>query len=223
MYQKNKTKQILIVDDDRESNDNLRQLLSAKFDTIHSAYDGVEGWNLFRTHHPDVLICDIQMPHLDGLELIQKIRSVDSRCFIAVLTSYSDHHYLMRAVSLKLDGYIIKPLTSTKLTALIETIQSSTRTLHPQTITIDAVNTYNMMAKTIIREGDRIALTHREITLLELLLEHRGNVLSYEMIEYALYETEMISRNAIKILISHLRKKIGLNITAIPKIGYLLP
>lgn len=214
---------ILIVEDDRESNHNLVHLLSKHFSNIYSAYDGKEGWKLYQTYQPDIIISDIQMPHSNGLELIQKIRKIDQECFIAVLSAYSDQHYLMGAVTLKLDAYILKPITFLKLTSLNQKIEKHKTALHRQIYTLAPNMTYDFLSKTVTKENQKIALTNREISLLELLIEHKGEVVSYGMIEYALYDTEETSRNAIKILISHLRKKLAITITPIPKIGYIFP
>ncbi len=212
---------ILLIEDDLESNKNLVYLLSQKFTNVLSAHDGVEGWKLYQTHQPSIVISDIQMPCSDGLELIRKIRDVNQECFIAVLSAYSDQHYLMRAISLKLDTYILKPINTLKLSSLYQEINTHRQRLHKQIYSLSSDSIYDFMSKTISKEGKRITLANREISLLELLLEHRGEVVSYEMIEYALYDTEETSRNAIKILISHLRKKLDIDIDSIPKIGYI--
>jgi len=214
---------ILLVEDDYESNENLKRFLLKTFDDVICAYDGLEGWKLFQAYEPQIVITDILMPKLDGLDMIRKIRDVDSECFIAVLSAYSDQQHLMRAVSLKLDAYVLKPISSLKLASLIKKIRSSKKTLHHQTYTINESISYDVQSKVITKEGQQITLANREIALLELLLDNRAEIVSYEMIEYTLYDTEETSRNAVKIIISNLRKKIGFPINSIPKVGYSLP
>lgn len=214
---------VLLIEDDQESHHNLVHLLSKHFSNVLSAYDGHEGWRLYRHHRPDIILSDIQMPHSDGLELIQKIRTIDEECFIAVLSAHSDQHRLMRAVSLKLDAYILKPITLQKLNSLYQKIGAHRQNLHRQLCSLAPNTTYDFLSKTATKGGVRVSLANREISLLELLIEHRGDAVSYTMIEYALCDTQETTPNAIKILISHLRKKLGITIISIPKVGYFLP
>ncbi|MBN2869996.1 MAG: response regulator [Campylobacterales bacterium] len=221
--QQNRTHSVLIVEDDPESNDNLRSLLSQTFENVISVYDGAEGLKAYRLYRPDIVITDIEMPGMNGLDLVRAIRKVDPNCFVGILTSYSNQHYLMQAVSLKLDTYILKPLTSAKLDALVNDIRRFRQQFIHHRLPIHQDAYYDSKAKIVVDGGRRIFLTHSEITLLELFLYYRGEALLYDTIEYALYGTGERSRNAMKILISNLRKKIpALSIRSIPKIGYIL-
>lgn len=214
---------VLIVEDDQESNQNLQMLLGAKFSEVIGAYTGYEGWQSFLTYRPDIVIVDIEMPRINGLDLVRRIRRIDSRCFIAILTAYSDQNYLMQAVSLKLDEYILKPITLPKLESLLKKIHTTAKEELEYLVSIREEIMYDSKAKLVIYEGMRVSLTHFEITVLELLLYHRGEVLVYQTIENAFCDNIDKSRNAIKIIISHLRKKIpGLMIRAIPNRGYIL-
>ncbi|MDD3770910.1 MAG: winged helix-turn-helix domain-containing protein [Sulfuricurvum sp.] len=82
---------------------------------------------------------------------------------------------------------------------------------------------YDTKGKLVVDGDKRVFLSHSEITVLELLLYYRGETLLYETLEYAFLSSENKSRNALKIIVSNLRRKIpGLPIRSIPKIGYIL-
>ncbi|MFZ2890271.1 response regulator transcription factor [Sulfuricurvum sp.] len=216
---------VLIVEDDRESNHNLQMLLNGEFLEIISAYNGYEGWQSFLSYRPDVVIVDIEMPGMSGLDLVRRIRKIDPHCFISVVSAYSDNRYLMQAVSLKLDEYILKPITFPKLESLIKAIRMSANEILDHLVVIEGETVYDSKAKLVLHDGNgiRVSLTHFEITVLELLLYHRGEVLLYQTIENAFCDSMDKSRNAIKIIISHLRKKIpGVTIQVIPNRGYML-
>lgn len=223
MHIRNSDKTILIVEDDRESNDNLAYLLKSKFSEVFSAYDGVEGWRVYRERFPDVILTDIEMPKMDGLELIRRIRVDNVTVPIVVLSSYSHKHYLLGAIPLKLEEYLLKPITMNKLETLLKKLEDNGKDCHPKSIDIDENTCYEFQNKSINQNGTVSRLSHLEISLIELLLRRRGDIVSYEEIEYALYGTQEISRNALKIVVSNLRKKsASLNIQATPKLGYRL-
>ena len=218
---KNSYKTILIVEDDRESNDNLSYLLKSKFAEVFSAYDGVEGWKIFQEKAPDIILTDIEMPKMDGLELIRRIRAEDTTIPIIILSAYSYQRYLLEAIPLKLEEYLFKPITMNKLESLLRKLERNGKI--SKSIDIDENIRYDFQSKSIFYNGVPSRLSHLEISLMELLIQRRGHIVSYEEIEYALYGTQEISRNALKIVVSNLRKKIiGLNIQATPKLGYRL-
>jgi len=218
---RNSDKTILIVEDDRESNDNLAYLLKFRFAEVISAYDGLEGWRIYCERCPDVILTDIDMPKMDGLELIRRIRADCSSIPIIVLSSYSHQRYLLDAIPLKLEAYLLKPITMYKLETLLQKLEQSSGGNPPKAIKIDENTHYDFHSKSIFHNGIALRLTHLEISLIELLIRSRGVIVSYEEIEYALYGSQEVSRNALKIVVSNLRKKIpGLNIQVTPKLGY---
>lgn len=223
MHIRNSDKTILIVEDDIESNDNISYLLKSKFRKVFSAYDGMEGWRKYQENNPDIILTDIEMPKMDGLEFIRRIRAEDLEIPIVVLSSYSHQHYLLNAIPLKLEEYLLKPITVKKLDQLLQILERHNKDEVLKSIDINENLRYDFQSKTIFYNGTMLRLSHLEISLMELLLKQRGNIVSYEEIEYALYGTQEISRNALKIVVSNLRKKaLSLNIQSTPKLGYRL-
>ncbi|DAB38823.1 MAG: hypothetical protein A2023_07330 [Sulfuricurvum sp. GWF2_44_89] len=223
MYIRNSDKTILIVEDDIESNDNLSYLLESKFAKVFSAYDGMEGWKMYQERNPDIILTDIEMPKMDGLELIRRIRTNNTNIPIVILSSYSHQHYLLNAIPLKLEEYLLKPITMNKLNTLFQILEQNTKDKILKNIDICENMYYDFQSKAIFQNREMLRLSHLEISLMELLLKYRGKIVSYEEIEYTLYGSQEISRNALKIVVSNLRKKVvGLNIQSTPKLGYRL-
>ncbi|HEX5709779.1 MAG TPA: response regulator [Sulfuricurvum sp.] len=215
---------ILIIEDDRESNDNIAYFLQKRFTHVISAYDGEEGWTRYNEEGPDLIITDIEMPKINGLKLIQKIRKNDPNIPIIVLSAYTHQDYLFKAVTLKLDNYLIKPITYAKLNDALNLILQKTD-FHRGSICIDGMGTayYHYESKTGLIEGKHVSLTNKEILLLELLIENRNNVLQYDHIEEILYNATSVTRNALKCTVRDLRKKLpSIHIQSIAKVGYKL-
>ncbi len=205
-----------------ESNDNISYLLKSKFREVFSAYDGMEGWKKYQENNPDIVLTDIEMPKMDGLELIRRIRTNNTNIPIIVLSSYSHQHYLLNAIPLKLEEYLLKPITMNKLEQLLQILERNKDEIL-KNIDISENVYYDFQSKTVFQHGTMLRLSHLEISLMELLLKYRGKIVSYDEIEYVLYGTQEISRNALKIVVSNLRKKVvGLNIQSTPKLGYRL-
>jgi len=215
---------VLIVEDDRESNDNIAFFLQKRFMDVLSAYDGEEGWIRYREETPDIMIVDIEMPKMNGLELIQKIRHKDPHIPIIILTAYSHQDYLLKAVTLKLDNYLIKPITYAKLNDALDRIFQKTN-VFTGSVSIEPTETayYDYGSKTGSIEGKSISLTNKEILLLELLIQNRNKILSYDYLEEILSEGPSVTRNALKCTIRNLRKKLPpIRIESIAKVGYRL-
>ncbi|MDD5053087.1 MAG: response regulator [Sulfuricurvum sp.] len=217
-------KTILIAEDHRESNDNLAFYFKSLFKKVICAYDGAEAWQMYCDESPDIILTDIEMPRMDGLQLVQKIRADDQNVQIIILTSYSHQHYLLKAIPLKLTSYVLKPITFTKLNDLVKQIEGLRQENKKKMVLNDIQDTvYDFGAKIVMMENQRVVLSNLEIGLIELLINNRGLIVYYEEMEDVLYSSQPKSRNALKIVVSSVRKKIPtITIQAIPKIGYRL-
>lgn len=215
---------VLIVEDDRESNENIAFFLRSRFKTVLSAYDGIEGWSLYNDEVPDLIITDIEMPNMDGLELIQKIRQIDIETPIIIISAFTHHEYLMKAIPLNLIDYLVKPLTFRKLIDCLKSVYSkySFEQLHSSLDSIGYLS-YDWEAKIAYTDDQKIHLTNKEIQIIELLLINYGQVLNYDEITNSLYPDSFDSRNAIKCIIRDIRKKLpSISIETLPKWGYKL-
>ena len=110
---------LLYVEDDQASRDLVSRLLGRQVREFHVAVNGREGLELFRTLSPDVVLTDIMMPEMDGLEMIRKIREIDPECQIVILTAFCDTEYLLDCISLGINHYSIKPVNFAQLSHVI--------------------------------------------------------------------------------------------------------
>jgi YesN/AraC family two-component response regulator len=112
MYEVLKSKTLLYIEDDKEVLSNISKLLSNFFLKIFTASDGLDGYEIFQKNSIDIVLVDIELPSLSGIEVIKRIRKTHPTLPIVVISAYTKTDYLLESVELKLDKYIVKPLTS---------------------------------------------------------------------------------------------------------------
>ena len=122
---------VLYVEDDENIRDELVDILEMDIGTLYVACDGQEGLDMFKEHKPDIVVTDIQMPNMDGLEMSSKIRELDSEVPIIITTAFNEPSFLIKAIDIGVDKYVTKPIDLDKLES---TILRSAKTVFQQRI-----------------------------------------------------------------------------------------
>jgi CheY-like chemotaxis protein len=99
---------ILIVDDDKTTSSILKHMLSPYAESIFNAKDGVEGLEYYRIYRPDIILSDVNMPRMNGLEMVEHIRLEDEEVKIAIFTDFEKRDILLRAIQLGVNQFLSK-------------------------------------------------------------------------------------------------------------------
>ena len=211
---------VLYAEDDAGVRKNVAEMLNLLFKEVYVACDGEEAYQFYEEHIPDIVITDIKMPRLSGLELAKKIRKKDENTQILIISAYTEVDYMLEAVELSLIRYIVKPITETKLFEALERFLEIKKSIGIIDIAHGWV--YDSANKVIKHETIEYELTKKESSLLELLLSKKS-VLTYEEIEMELWKDEYMSLNALRLLMKNFRKKLPKNyLKNIQGVGYKL-
>lgn len=201
---------ILYVEDE-ESIRNFNALLIKKLcpNTV-TASNAADGLKLYKSFNPDVIITDIDMPGLDGLDLAKSIRRDDERTRILITTAHTDKDYLMKAVELRLTKYLEKPVSQE---ALEDALKQCFKELHKSIencIEIDLGKgfEYNTKLKILTKNQESISLKKRETLLLDLLATNIEQIVEYNTIEQNVWEGREMTSNALRSIMKDLRKKL---------------
>jgi diguanylate cyclase (GGDEF)-like protein/PAS domain S-box-containing protein len=111
---------LLYVEDERVTREQISRILQRIVTELYVAENGQEGLELYREKRPDIIMTDIMMPHMNGLEMAREIRRLDQDSQIIMLTAYSDTEYLLECISLGINQYAQKPVDFSQLAAAIE-------------------------------------------------------------------------------------------------------
>lgn len=114
-----KTLTVLYVEDDEATRFSVERLLKRSVGTLVAASQGAEGLEAFRVHAPQIVITDILMPVMDGLDMAQEIRALNRSVPIIITTAFEQSDYLMRAIDIGVDRYVTKPIMAEKLHAAL--------------------------------------------------------------------------------------------------------
>ena len=111
--------------------------LESDIDVVASAGDGQEAWRLIEQHAPDILVTDIEMPNLTGLELAQRVRERGADCKVVIVTTFARPGYLRRALEAGVVGYLLKDAPVEQLADALRKVQRGGRVIDPQ-LAVDA-------------------------------------------------------------------------------------
>lgn len=203
---------ILIVEDEPISLEMLSKTLKEDFNVL-TANNGKKGFELYKKFNPHIIISDLNMPIMNGIELIQKIRELDQNSKIIITTFKNDVQTLLQASELKLFKYLIKPIDFTTLKNIIkESIEELNRfnTVALNLINISPTLIWKTSEFELFSNNQIVKLTPKEKKVLNLLLQKPNQVFTYNEIIYEVWEknNEIGDRKTLKTMITSLRKKI---------------
>lgn len=220
-------KKILVVDDEYQITRVLkRSLLAHRYD-VRTASDGESALDLFHDFHPDLIITDLQMPEIDGIEFCRKIRQI-SEVPIIVLSVRGEERTKVAALDAGADDYVTKPFGMDELLARVRAAlrrapseKKEDSHLEIGDFSVDLAN-----YKVIVR-GREIHLTPKEFELLVYLLRNHGKVLTHRNLLGAIWGGNFTGQTEyLRVFLGNLRKKIEPNpakpqyILTEPWIGY---
>ena len=202
---------ILIIEDDRSIRKFFRTILEANRYDVISADTGEEGYSLITSQCPDLVILDLGLPDIDGMEILSRLRKW-SGMPVVVISARSHEKDKVEALDLGADDYITKPFGTGELMARIRT---SLRHSHAQTPghVYKALDLEIDFEKRLIRlRGEEVHLTQIEYQLLTLLAENSGRVLTYSYIMNAIWGPYMDNNNQIlRVNMANIRRKLEKN------------
>lgn len=199
---------ILVVEDDDIARENSVELLQNYFKYIYEASNALDALKIYEEINPHIIISDIQMPKLNGLEFISKIRQKDKNVQIIILTAFCDKDYLLRAVELQLVKYLIKPVNEKELENALKNACENINKDETNIIELDVDFKFDMYNLTLIKDNDLVKLRAKEIDFIYLLLKNKNRYVTYQEIENFVWNDEVMTKDALKTLVKNIKKKI---------------
>jgi DNA-binding response OmpR family regulator len=169
---------LLYAEDDLESRENYSIVLKEFFREIYQAENGKEALRLYREKQPDMLLLDISMPLLNGLDLVKTIRKDDPDIPIIILSAHSDREKLLQAVTLKLEAYLLKPIDDIELKETMKRIIEQIQEKEVLNLRDDLI--WDKHNATLIYRDELVKITKKERLLLQILTKHIDNYVSHD-------------------------------------------
>ena len=199
----------MIVDDEPGVRALLRDTLSiAGFETIEAS-DGMSALTLLRTNKPALMVIDVNMPLMDGFELVERLRTTHDLTPVLMLTAREDKSDIARGLKIGADDYVIKPFGIEEFVLRIKAIlrRSYKSTTAPTLLTCGPI-TINDEQHYVSFNGEEIDLSPTEYRLLQILVEKKGRVLSKKLLLDEVWGITFESESTVTdTYISYLRKK----------------
>jgi len=218
---------VLYVEDDDAVRQQISEFLQRYIGNFSEASNAEDALEIYAKEVPNILLLDVNLPGMSGLTLAKKIRQRNRDVRIIISTAYTDKDFLLQAIELELTRYLVKPVVGVDLLEAIEKAVDElviyTNTGKQNNIELQYGYKYDVQRKVLIHKEKEIVLRRKERILLEYFLSYVEQIVTYEMLEYEIWEESSMSRDAIRAQIRNLRKKTYSNIVEnIPAVGYRL-
>jgi len=216
---------ILLVEDDPVLSDGLSRSLRHAGYAVETARDGKVADDLLSVHSFDLVVLDLGLPGLDGLEVLRRLRRRPSPTPVLILTARNEVEDRVAGLDLGADDYMVKPFELAEFEARARALVRRALSATTARITHGAL-TLDTAARRAFVGTDALELSAREVSLLEALLLSAGRVLSKDQLTDRLYGVgDEVGPNAIEVFVHRLRRKIesaGVVIRTIRGLGYLV-
>lgn len=213
---------LLLVEDDELLGDGVRAGLAQHGYTVDWFKDGISALQAINSENFDIILLDLGLPKLSGLDLLKQIRSQQITTPVMILTARETIEDRVKGLDAGADDYLTKPFDLDELCARLRALQRRFSKRFESQITYRNI-TLDPASHLVTVDKKEVAIPRREFALLQKLLENAGTVISREQLTQSLYGwDEDVDSNALEVHIHNLRKKLGGNfIKTIRGVGYM--
>ncbi len=200
---------ILVVEDEHKIANSIKRGFEQETWATDVAYDGEEGYDMASSEDYDVIVLDLMLPKMDGMEICKKLRAEEIHTPILMLTARGELSDKVEGLNSGADDYLVKPFAFEELLARVKAL--SRRPKETKSEELKAKNlTLNTNSFEVKKDGKSIELSRKEFALLEYLMRNKGKVVSKDNIIAHVWDYESdILPNTVEVFIGYLREKIG--------------
>ena len=206
-----KNMSVLYVEDNAESQQQTIKMLKNFFDDIFVANNGQEGLELFKNNSFHIVFTDIEMPVMNGISMIEKIRDIDKNIPIVIFSAYDKSEYFLKTISAGIDGYILKPYDFKQIINMITkiTMKFDIEVKFKNNLKLYDGYFWDKNKKELIKDEKKVKLTKNEIKLFDILSSSKDRIMSNEDIEEYIFDDDIIDNKRVRNLISRLKMKLN--------------
>lgn len=211
---------VLFVEDEKELRDALQNAIGDEFSNFIIARDGDDGLKKFKKFKPDIVITDILMPIMDGLEMSKEIKKLSRETPVIILSAFSEKERLLKAIDVGIDKYLIKPIDPDELMNTLNFIARDMLSLN-QTIELGEGFSFDKSRKVLIKGEQIILLTKKELLFISILVKNLGVFVLHEEIKKYVWTNKKVTDSAIRTFIKRIREKTSKEfVKNVPGLGY---
>ena len=194
---------IFLLEDDYSLNEAIKEILELENHIVDNFYDGEIAFDSILNNNYDLYILDINVPNIDGLEVLKKIKTISLNLNVIIISANININLIKKAYLLGCDDYLKKPFDLEELILKLARYEKKARY-----VLLTKEISFNILDKDLYIKDEKVVLTKNEKNLLYLLIKDLGTTISYSQIEDFVYEGKSTSSDSIRSLVKRLRKKL---------------
>jgi two-component system, OmpR family, copper resistance phosphate regulon response regulator CusR len=199
---------VLVVEDETKVGSFIKRALEEESYAVDLCEDGAQGLDLALSGSYDIIVIDLMLPNLPGLEILRRIRKEKIHTPVLILTAQSKVDQKVKGLDAGADDYLTKPFAIDELLARVRVLLRRGTAEAPGILQVDDL-ILNPATREVTRDGQRIDLTVKEYALLEYFMRHAGRVLTRPMISEHVWDQDFDTfTNVIDVYVNYLRNKI---------------
>jgi len=213
---------ILLLEDDQQLSDTVKQFLQYQGYEVLCAYDGLQAQDLVYEKQIDLMLLDIKVPHLNGFDFLQTLRTDNVQTPAIFITSLNAVEDVTRGFDIGCDDYIRKPFALKELQARMEALLKRRYGTYEEKIDLGEGLLFDTKENLLTQDNQRVPLKTKEVKLLSLFLEYPNELITYDKIFEHLWEyDEEPSAGSLRSYVKTVRTFLGKeNIETIKNVGY---
>jgi len=211
---------VLIVENENDGKKIVQEVMRDKFEKVITAQNGDEGLKKFKKYNPNMVITDVFMPIMNGLDMAKYIKEISKDTPIIVFSANSEKETLLKAIDVGVDKYVLRPIDLDDFLVILENVAKN-KIETANIIQVASGYSFNKIKRVLIRDGVEISLTKKELAFISLLIKRLGTLVLHDEIKSVVWVGESVTEAAIRTFVKRVRDKVGSSfIKNVPGLGY---